>query len=108
MTDEPGLPLPGYRPQSPENLALLTEGKLLEERMLRYIDKIVSFGTTDPSFGASGRAYDARWLAIGRTHIQLGCMAVYRSVMAPGRATLPEDRPAVGGELPQPMRPADD
>jgi hypothetical protein len=91
-----GLPLPGYRPQSIANLDLVAEGKLLEERMLRYIERVFQHIAQRPGG-------DPRFAAIGRTDIQKGCMMVYRAIMNPGRITLPEDvaqappiQPAVG------------
>lgn len=78
-----GLPVSGYRPQSEENIALVNEAKALEERVLRFLDRLA----------ASGRA-DGRWFSIGRTDIEKGFMAVNRSVFQPGRVNLPESAAA--------------
>lgn len=76
-----GLPVSGYKPtQSQEDIDLVNEGKQLEERVLRYIDKL----------GDSPNR-DHRFLATGRTDIQKGFMSVFRSVFQPGRCALPED-----------------
>ena len=40
---------------------------------------------------ASDKTIDQRWLAIGRTHIEQGWMAVNRAVFRPDRASLPGD-----------------
>lgn len=74
-----GLPVSGYKPQSDENIALVNEAKELEERVLRFLDRLA----------ASGRA-DGRWFSIGRTAIEQGFMAVNRSVFQPGRVAVPE------------------
>lgn len=74
---EKGLPVSGYRPQSEENIALVNEAKELEERVLRFLDRVA----------ASGRA-DGRWFSIGRTDIEKGFMAVNRSVFQPARVTI--------------------
>ena len=83
MTDHKPLPVHGYTEQSQERVDLVNEGKQLEERVLRYIEKVdkvaaVTFGQT-------------RWTAIGRTHIEQGFMAVFRGVFNPQRTKLPED-----------------
>jgi hypothetical protein len=81
MADQQGLPVSGYRPQSPENIALVNEAKEIEERVLRFLDRVAS----------SHQPIDGRWFAIGRTDIEKGFMAVNRSIFRPGRVGLPED-----------------
>lgn len=76
-----GLPVPGYRPQSSEAVELVKVNKELEERVLRVLDALAGLG----------EVIDQRWLAIGRTHIEQGFMAVNRSIFRPGRVALPED-----------------
>lgn len=87
------IPVDGYSPVSNDKIALVNEGKQLEERLLRYIEKVeyrlkghLDGPGTDPI-----RDGDPRFLAIGRTQIQLGMMMVNRAVMNPDRVTLPED-----------------
>lgn len=83
--DHKGLPVAGYaKTQSTENVNLVNEGKLLEERVLRYIDKL-------DQAGGNGATFDGRWLATGRTDIQKGFMSVFRSVFQPQRIELPGD-----------------
>lgn len=80
-----GLPVAGYAPtQSQQNIDLVNEGKLLEERVLRYIDKL-------DQAGGNGATFDGRWLATGKTDIQKGFMSVFRSVFQPQRIELPGD-----------------
>lgn len=76
MTDTPhnGLPVSGYRPQSEEAVALVNGFKKIEEQILRLLDGM-----------KEGTDIDQRWLAIGRTNIEQGFMAVNRSVFRPGR-----------------------
>jgi hypothetical protein len=89
MTEKP-LPVPGYTAQSGRNVALVTMHKENEERLLRHFDKM-----------ALSPDIDKRWLAIGRTHIEQGFMAVNRAVFKPQRIVLPEDeKPAEQSSLP--------
>lgn len=80
MTEHNGLPVEGYRPQSDDKIALVNHNKQLEELILRTLDELKLLPSVDP-----------RWLAIGRTHIEEGFMAVNRAVFQPGRAKLPGD-----------------
>jgi hypothetical protein len=73
-----GLPVAGYKPQSEEAVAYVNTNKLLEEELLRRLD-------------AMGTAFDKRWLAIARTHIEQGFMAMNRAVFQPARVKLPGD-----------------
>lgn len=75
-----GLPVSGYKPQDSEAVALVNENKQLEERVLRQLDKL-----------SARFESDGRWLAIGRTAIENGFMAVNRAIFKPGRARLPGD-----------------
>lgn len=74
------LPVAGYTQQSAENVALVNANKVAEEHLLRALDSLKA----NPDI-------DQRWLAIGRTHIEQGFMAVTRAIFKPGRARLPED-----------------
>lgn len=75
MTMHQGLPVAGYTAQTPERVALVNSNKQAEERVLRLLDDLAKSGHCDP-----------RWLAIGRTAIENGFMAVNRSVFQPSRA----------------------
>jgi hypothetical protein len=77
-----GLPVAGYRPQAKANIDLVNENKALEEMVLRQLDALAKID-----------AVDKRWLAIGRTAIENGMMAVNRAVFQPSRAKLPGDAP---------------
>lgn len=72
------LPVPGYRPQGDDAVTRVTTNKHLEERILRVLDEL----GVDPDV-------DKRWLAIGRTQIEQGFMAVNRAIFKPARVTLP-------------------
>lgn len=81
MTNHSGLPVAGYYPQSSENVALVNENKILEERVLRQIDKMRN----------TGIACDQRMVALANTGIQEAFMWLNRAVFQPKRVTLPED-----------------
>lgn len=74
-----GLPVHGYRPQPAAALARVNAMKEIEERVLRALDDLAKFPETD-----------GRWLAIGRTGIEQGFMAVNRAVFRPGRVEIAE------------------
>jgi hypothetical protein len=75
------LPVAGYKPQTPDNVAIVNSFKQSEEVILRSLDAL----------SRSAVNIDPRWLAIGRTAIEQGFMAVNRAVFQPGRVTLPSD-----------------
>jgi len=54
--------------------------KLTEERILRILDDIQKIP-----------GIDQRWLAIGRTHIEQGFMAINRAIFKPQRVGLEGD-----------------
>lgn len=80
MTENTPLPVKGYTGQSDENVALANEGKELEERYLRWLDKL-----------ASQPSRDQRFVALARTHMQTGAMFAIRAIFQPTRIKLPED-----------------
>jgi hypothetical protein len=75
-----GLPVAGYRPQSDLAVQRVNFNKHAEERLLRVLDEYAE----DP-------AIDKRWLALARTQIENGFMALNRAIFQPGRIGLPED-----------------
>jgi hypothetical protein len=80
MTKHQGLPVAGYQAQSNANVSLVNENKILEERVLRQIEKIKA----DPSC-------DPRMAAVAFTGIQESFMWLNRAVFQPARIKLPED-----------------
>lgn len=72
-----GLPVAGYLPQTSDKVALVNANKAAEESVLRILDALAA----DPDT-------DKRWLAIGRTAIENGFMAVNRSVFKPARVSI--------------------
>lgn len=89
MTKHEGLPVAGYQPQSDDNVATVNENKVLEERILRQIDRLML------RIGAKGPGVltvDGRWLSISRTLIEQGFMALNRAVFQPSRIDLPDDQ----------------
>lgn len=75
-----GLPVAGYRAQPTANVEIVNTNKILEEQVLRMLDRLA--GNPD---------VNKRWLAIGRTDIEKGFMAVNRSVFSPDRVKMPGD-----------------
>ncbi|MFC6444569.1 Acb2/Tad1 domain-containing protein [Shinella zoogloeoides] len=80
MSEHKGLPIAGYHAQSEEKIAVVNENKKVEEAILRLLDQ----------YTASSEV-DQRWLAIGRSHIEQGFMAINRAVFKPGRVQLDGD-----------------
>lgn len=81
MTDHPGLPVAGYKPQSPEAVALVNHNKHREESLLRLLDGL--FNEQDPN--GESISVDKRWLSIAKTHFEEGFMALNRSIFQPQR-----------------------
>jgi hypothetical protein len=77
------LPVAGYTPQSAEKVALANEGKELEERYLRWLDKLEA--------RAKVTGHGGRFVALARTHVETGAMFAIRSIFQPQRIKLPED-----------------
>lgn len=80
-----GLPVPGCRPQTDAAVAAVSAMKELEERALRRIEAVAA------ALAEEGMSVDPRWLAIGRTQIEQGFMAVNRAIFQPARIALPGD-----------------
>lgn len=94
MTQHTGLPVAGYKPQSEENVVLANEGKALEERYLRWLDKLDNEAKRLDAANAVDfvkPTHDRRFIALARTHIQTGAMFAIRSIFRPGRINLPDD-----------------
>jgi hypothetical protein len=73
----PGLPVAGYKPQPQLNVDRVNANKRVEETMLRLLDSLAA----DP-------AVDPRWLAIGRTHLEVAFMSINRAIFKPERAKI--------------------
>lgn len=69
-----GLPVKGYQPQSDAKIELVNINKEVEENVLRILDNM-----------STVTEIDQRWLAIGRTKIEEGFMAINRAVFRPQR-----------------------
>lgn len=80
MPRHKGLPVAGYRSQSDNAVECVNWNKKVEETVLRMIDVY-----------AKDKAIDQRWLAIGRSHIEIGFMAINRSIFRPERIKLEGD-----------------
>lgn len=77
MSEHQPIPVAGYKPQSQATIDLVNSNKREEERILRAMDALKM--STD---------VDQRWLAIARTQIEQGFMALNRSIFKPGRVEL--------------------
>ena len=78
----------GYRDLSPEEIALMNEGKALAEQCGAYIAKLRTHPDTSrtqpaPAPGAPTQPLDQRWISIGATDLQRGFMAVIRGIAQP-------------------------
>lgn len=80
MTEHKGLPVAGYRAQTADAVDMVNHNKMAEERILRDLDNYLN-----------KPGVDLRWLAIARTHIEQGFMAMNRAIFKPQRVKLPED-----------------
>lgn len=90
MTDSKPLPVKGYTPQPKEATDLANEGKELEERVLRYIEKVAN-RAKDVKVPEGHTDERLRYAALGKTNVQDGFMWTIRAIFNPQRAELPED-----------------
>jgi hypothetical protein len=67
----------GYRPLQPEMIELANKNKLIEELVLRQLDQHLR--------AHDSQEIDQRWVALARTHLQMGFMALNRAVFKPAR-----------------------
>lgn len=72
-----GLPVAGYRSQTNKALDRVNENKRMEEALLRRLDWLPNDLEVDP-----------RWLAIARTNLEQGFMALNRAIFKPERVKL--------------------
>jgi len=72
------LPVHGYQDQSEAVVELVNNNKIAEERLLRMIEM----------FQKASDSYDARWLAIAKTHLEQCFMALNRAILKPQRIDL--------------------
>lgn len=77
MEEHNGLPVQGYRSQSTSNVDLVNKNKVKEEEILRAIDEL-----------KENTEVDQRWLAIAKTQLEQGFMALNRSIFKPTRIDL--------------------
>jgi len=77
MEEHNGLPVQGYRSQSTSNVDLVNKNKVKEEEILRTIDEL-----------KENTEVDQRWLAIAKTQLEQGFMALNRSIFKPTRIDL--------------------
>jgi hypothetical protein len=70
-------PVKGYTDQSKKNLDRVNSNKEMEENLLRVLDMY-----------KDDAAVDQRWLAVGRTHIEQGFMAINRAIFKPQRVEI--------------------
>lgn len=75
----------GYRQLSPEEVALMNEGKALAEACGAYIEKLRCHKDAARREGdnRNSPALDQRWISIGATDLKRGFMAVIRGIAQP-------------------------
>lgn len=79
MVDNQHKQIKGYRDLSEEEIALMNEAKELSEKVGEFVDKVqAKVSGEDVNI-----TIDPRWLAIGRTDLQTGFMALIRSIARP-------------------------
>lgn len=78
MVDNQHQKIKGYRDLSEEEIALMNEAKELAEKVG---DLVAKLGTSDVVSTTEG--IDQRWLAIAKTDLQKGFMALIRSIAQP-------------------------
>jgi hypothetical protein len=92
MTDHQPMPVKGYTSQNDGNVLLANEGKELEERVLRYLEKVdrnvVVMSMTNEEQGDRRRC-----IALAKTNTQDAFMWAIRGIFNPQRIKLPEDTP---------------
>jgi GrpB-like predicted nucleotidyltransferase (UPF0157 family) len=82
MTTHQPMPVAGYTQQSQSNVDLANEGKELEERYLRWLDKLAAHPDTDK-----------RNVAMAKSEMEHAAMRAIRSIFKPQRIKLPGDAP---------------
>jgi len=75
------IPVHGYTDVSESKKNLVNENKILEERVLRQLEKCHKFSME----------VDGRFVSIAKTHFQEGFMDLNRAIFNPERIKLPED-----------------
>lgn len=68
----------GYHDLSQAEIDAMNEGKELAEKVGEWIKRLESAAAQEGGYDP-----DKRWLAIGRTKLQLGFMAAIRSIAKP-------------------------
>lgn len=79
----------GYRQLTPDEVALMNEGKALAEQCGTFVAKLRVMPASipgSPPFRFSEEqpmSVDQRWISIGTTHLQEGFMALTRGIAQP-------------------------
>lgn len=69
----------GYRELSREEINLMNDAKQKEVEVIGLVKRL------EDRFASEGDSESLRWLAIAKTDIQKGFMALIRSIAKPGR-----------------------
>ena len=86
------MPVAGYTAQSDFKVHLANEGKELEERYMRWLDKLQTARHVGPTPDVLDQVTcDPRMIALARTNMQQTAMWAIRSIYQPTRIKLPED-----------------
>lgn len=75
----------GYRQLTPEEVALMNEGKELAERCGAFVDKLRAHADVDRPTTVTRLLppLEQRWVSIGATQLQQGFMALTRGIARP-------------------------
>jgi hypothetical protein len=73
----------GYRELSPYEIELMNEIKAKGEELGALVQKLETYHYTDEHGAVTPDRPDLRWVAIGKTQLQQGLMALTRAVAKP-------------------------
>ena len=82
----------GYTPLSDLQKEIANEGKLLEERHMRWLERYMRWlDSLEVMSKTTTHGFDQRAISLEKKHIQTGAIWAIRSIFQPQRIKLPED-----------------
>jgi hypothetical protein len=73
----------GYRELDEVEIDLMNDIKEFDRKLMRLIERLQQINQTELDRGSEKGREAARWLAIGKTQVQQGTMALTRAVALP-------------------------